>query len=159
MIISSRDIADAIRSLLEKRAGYQTPAHPIAKANDETQLKLIAPENESSEFYLRLHVKDIPGGLSQVSGILSDAEISIANMIQHEEPGSQSALILLTTHETSETSMQEVLKQFQGFDGILEQPLCMRILGQLLTSDYFCILLRNRYRISFHGIKVTDELY
>src|SRR5262249_20305896 len=63
-------------------------------------IRLRAPETVRSRFYLRLLVDDLPGVLTEVTGVLAHQQISISSVIQHEAPdeeeGRRVALVIMT---------------------------------------------------------------
>ncbi len=45
----------------------------------------------TGRFYLRFHVDDRPGVMSEITGVLGRNGISIASVIQHEPPEAEAA--------------------------------------------------------------------
>ena len=78
-----------------------------------------------TSYYLRLRVADEAGVLSQVTGLLAGAGISIDAVIQREadevvgEQGGQTDLIILT-HDTVEGTMNRTIAQMQKLPSVLQ---------------------------------------
>ena len=79
-------------------------------------LKVAQPQEEFSEFYIRLHVCDESGVLADVTRVLSDEGISIASMIQHGETDTSSAILLLTTHKANEAAASRGAGEAKRFE-------------------------------------------
>jgi homoserine dehydrogenase len=80
----------------------------------------------SAPYYLRLQLLDKPGALSKVAAILGDAGISIDRMRQygHEDTN---APVLIVTHKTTGTALDEALAQFESTDVVTGTPVAIRI--------------------------------
>ncbi|MCU0716824.1 MAG: homoserine dehydrogenase [Pirellula sp.] len=50
----------------------------------ESKIEILPYENSKGRYYMRFHVADEPGVLSQITGILGKHKVSIASIIQHE---------------------------------------------------------------------------
>ncbi|MEO0794172.1 MAG: homoserine dehydrogenase [Verrucomicrobiota bacterium] len=121
------DIADAVVALLG------APPPVISEEDEDTyralaeEVQLAGPEHMVCPYYLRLHVKDQPGVLAQITQIFADNEISVASMIQLEEKDSSSASLIFTTHQASEAKISRALSLIQDMDFCLETPFNLRI--------------------------------
>lgn len=122
------DVADAVHAL----QGATTT--PLVSEEDDAGhadlgkgVQLAKPEDIRSAYYLRLRVKDKPGVLAKVTQILSDEGVSVASMIQHEEPVTASATLLFTTHESNEKVMGGVIKRLKKLTAVLDAPFLLRI--------------------------------
>ena len=121
------DIADAVHALLG------APAPIISEEDEETYaelgagVELASPSDIRSPYYLRLRVKDQPGVLAKITEVLSDQGISIASMIQHEEPSSRSATLLFTTHQSNEQVISDTLKRLKKLSAVIGTPFLLRI--------------------------------
>ena len=83
---------------------------------------MLAPEDISSRFYLRLLVRDCPGVIASITQILADRSISISSLIQHEtrrEDGGVNLVIL--THPATEKDMRSALSEI-GILSINQSP-------------------------------------
>jgi homoserine dehydrogenase len=78
-------------------------------------------------YYLRFTVKDQPGVLSQISGILGKYEISIESMIQPHRHEAEAVPIVFMTHEAEECNVATALAEINQLDAIQEDTLLIRI--------------------------------
>ncbi|MDE0850370.1 homoserine dehydrogenase [Yoonia sp.] len=77
-------------------------------------------------YYLRLQLLDKPGALGKVAKILGEAGISIDRMRQygHEDTA---APVLIVTHKTTRTALNEALDAFESTDVVSGTPVAIRI--------------------------------
>ena len=80
-----------------------------------------------TSYYLRFTVKDQPGVLSQISGILGKYEISIESMIQPHRHEAEAVPIVFMTHEAEERNVAAALAEINQLDAIQEETLLIRI--------------------------------
>jgi homoserine dehydrogenase len=78
-------------------------------------------------YYIRLMVVDRPGVLADVSALMRDHNVSIEALIQRARNPGEAVPIVLTTHETVEADMIDVLKRIDALDSVLEPPRMIRI--------------------------------
>lgn len=93
----------------------------IAKAGYTlfNERKIIGHNKSISQFYLRMHVKDSPGVLSKIAGVLGDHDVSIYSVVQQKAHG-ESAEIVIITHKVIEENMQNSLKEIKNL-GIVNE--------------------------------------
>lgn len=121
------DIADAVHAI------RGAPAPIISEEDVETYrelgqgLKLAAPKDIVSSYYLRLRVRDEKGVLAKVARVFADAGLSVATMIQHEGLESGSAVLIFTTHLSNEAVAAKALAKLEKLDAVLETPFLLRI--------------------------------
>lgn len=121
------DIADAASELLGG------PPPPVSEEDLETYHKLAegctlaAPEEIESSYYLRLHVKDQPGVLAHIARLFADHGLSIATMLQRDQPEQGTATILLTTHMANEHACAKARKALDRCDFVLAPPFALRV--------------------------------
>ncbi len=121
------DIADAVYAI---QGG---PAPAISEEDAEVYdalgagLRLAKPQDIASAYYLRLRVKDQKGVLAKVARVFADAGLSVATMIQHEDPGSNSAVLIFTTHLSNEAAAAKAVAKLENLDAVLETPFLLRI--------------------------------
>ena len=84
----------------------------------ESALHPMPMSDVRSRFYLRLRVADRPGVLALIAGALSDAQISIASVLQKEDDGPGTAEIVIMTHAAREADIQSSMAAVQSMDGI-----------------------------------------
>lgn len=89
------------------------------------------PQSVPGRFYLRFHVKDQPGVLAEIAGILGCHEISIASVIQHEtEEGADGIVpLVIMTHAAAEGSMNRAMQEISGLAMVKTGSVRMRVLN------------------------------
>jgi homoserine dehydrogenase len=120
------DIADAVCMI-------QGAPRPVISEEDEVLyrqladgLELAAPAELTGRYYLRVHVKDEQGVLAKISNILAAHHISFATVNQKELTDG-TALIMLTTHESNETSVAAAKATLSAESVVVETPVSLRI--------------------------------
>lgn len=111
------DVMDIARGL--RISTFGQPAKSLRKAS-AARAAVPAP------YYLRMQLLDKPGALSKIAALLGDAGISIDRMRQygHEDT---SAPVLIVTHKTTRTALDEAISKFAE-TGVLDgQPVAIRI--------------------------------
>ena len=94
-------------------------------------LKIKPMEEISSCYYLRFFVKDQPGVLGTITGILGKFQISIESMMQPHRHEAQAVPIVLMTHEASENNIQAALAEIDRQEIIEGASLFIRVENQL----------------------------
>ena len=84
-----------------------------------------------SSYYLRVSVKDRPGVLAQIAGVLGRYRISIESMIQPHRHEADAVPILLMTHEALERDVRAALAEIDQLEAISEKSLFVRIEEQI----------------------------
>ncbi len=78
-------------------------------------------------YYFRLMVLDQPGVIADISAILRDHKVSLESVLQRGRDPNQAVPVILTTHETSEDSIQKVAEKIGQLQAVVEPPYLMRI--------------------------------
>jgi homoserine dehydrogenase len=91
---------------------------------------VLAPEEFTSRYYLRLMARDEPGVLAQVTRVLGEKGISLSAILQHEANDGQTVPVVITTHQAREGSIQAALKEIDKLKEIAPPTVCLRILDQ-----------------------------
>jgi len=78
-------------------------------------------------YYFRLMVLDQPGVIADISAILRDNKVSLESVLQRGRDPDQPVPVILTTHETSEESIQRVAAEIGKLPSVVEPPYLMRI--------------------------------
>ena len=76
-------------------------------------------DNFTSEYYLRLTVKDEPGVLAVIAGVFGKNGVSVSEVIQKENPGNM-AVIIIMTHLTTEKSIKSAVKELSSLKNAVE---------------------------------------
>ena len=77
-------------------------------------------------YYLRLQLIDKPGALAKVAKVLGEAGISIDRMRQYGHDDT-AAPVLIVTHKTTRTALNEALQAFETTDVVEGTPVAIRI--------------------------------
>ena len=126
------DIADAVSLLKgESSTGRHTSSDPSANKY-EVSLELSPPDQLEGRYYLRFHVKDEEGVLAEISNIFAKHHISFATVNQ-KELTDNSALIMVTTHNSSEVSVIAACEVVKRLGSFMKDPVYLRIFN---PEDY-----------------------
>ena len=77
-------------------------------------------------YYLRMQLLDKPGALGKVAKLLGEAGISIDRMRQYGHDDT-AAPVLIVTHKTTRTALNEALEAFESTDVVSGTPVAIRI--------------------------------
>ena len=113
------DIADLAREALPPV--FTLPVNKLAR------LPRAHMGRHQGAYYIRLMVLDQPGVLADVSALMRDHNVSIEALIQRARNPGEPVPIVLTTHETTEADMIDVLRRIGALDVVLEPPRMIRI--------------------------------
>ena len=94
-------------------------------------LKLQPMENLVSPYYLRVWVKDQPGVLAQIAGILARCRISINSVIQHEAHDQDAVPLVIITHKAIEKNIQKAVRDINRLKIVLNPVQLLRIETEL----------------------------
>ena len=78
-------------------------------------------------YYVRLMVDDQPGVFAEIAAVLANHEISIEGVIQRARSETEAVPVVMTTHETTEAAIQDVLAAFAKLDAVRDSPHMIRI--------------------------------
>ena len=119
------DVLTVARDLLGD-GGIRVPA--LGCPQEQLSICGIKPIDQIvTSYYLRFTVKDQPGVLSQISGILGKYEISIESMIQPHRHEAEAVPIVFMTHEAEESNVAAALAEINQLDAIQMDTLLIRI--------------------------------
>jgi len=111
------DVMDIARGM--RLTTFGQPAKTLRKAR-AAQAAVAAP------YYLRLQLLDKPGALAKIAAVLGDAGISIDRMRQYDH-GDSAAPVLIVTHKTTKTALDEALSLFAKTGVVDGTPVAIRI--------------------------------
>jgi homoserine dehydrogenase len=121
---SSAVVADVLNAAHTLTHGGAEPIR--SSAGRAVSLRPI--EELRTRYYIRMTVADRPGVLAQIASILGRNEISIATVIQKEaDAATQTAEIVITTHEAQEKAVQEALRKVAALDDVTQIGSFIRI--------------------------------
>lgn len=119
------DIVDVVR-LIGASASHQVPPLGYRLANDE-HLPVLPMGETVCSYYLRIHVKDSPGVLAEVTRVFADMGISIEALMQREaELGDSSTSVVLMTHTAREDAVQEAIRRIESLDSVAGKVILLR---------------------------------
>ena len=102
-------------------------AKPDLYGPSETSVRQISNINDlKSKYYLRLLTEDKPGVLHQISGILSEYNISIGSMTQKQ--GNDGIPIFMVTHTALEMDMRAAIDKIDQLDCVKDKTIFIRVL-------------------------------
>ncbi len=121
------DIIDLARN----RISGVTGRVPVASFQWESRVPIaIKPMADiESMYYLRCMVKDQPGVLSKISGILGQRGISISSVLQKGRKEGQTVPLVILTHRSLERSTQTALQEINALSMISEPTTLLRMEG------------------------------
>jgi homoserine dehydrogenase len=92
--------------------------------------RLKPMEEIRSAYYLRVMVRDRPGVLSQVAGVLGRHEISIASVMQKERHDVEAVPIVMMSHEAVERNVRAALEEIDRLPVVAGRTVMLRVEGQ-----------------------------
>jgi homoserine dehydrogenase len=101
------DCIDLIEDM-DKNVTYGPEKSNFTKIKDINEIK--------SKYYIRLTVIDKPGVLHEISGILSDWDISLESVNQKIQGGNKVIPLFMVTHESLERNLREALAKIDELD-------------------------------------------
>ena len=111
------DVMDIARGM--RISTFGQPANTLRKAR-------AARAAVSAPYYLRMQLIDKPGALAKVAYALGEAGISIDRMRQYDHKDT-SAPVLIVTHKTTRTALDEALADFKSTGVVTGDPVAIRI--------------------------------
>ncbi|MBW2688488.1 MAG: homoserine dehydrogenase [Deltaproteobacteria bacterium] len=125
---ASAVIGDVIAAARDQQSniGVRSPSLgcPQAKLASYT----IKPmEQIVTSYYLRFTVKDSPGVLAQIAGVLGKYEISIESMVQPHRHEAEAVPIVFMTHEAEERNVSAALAEIDQLGVTQEETLLIRV--------------------------------
>ncbi|MBE0414502.1 homoserine dehydrogenase [Yoonia sp.] len=112
------DVIDVARGM--RISTFGQPARTLRNAR-AARAAVPAP------YYLRLQLLDKPGALAKVAHVLGEAGISIDRMRQYNHDDRTIAPVLIVTHKTTRTALEEALADFQRTSVVTGTPVAIRI--------------------------------
>ena len=87
--------------------------------------------------FLRVGVRDQPGVLAAITGILGEHAISIASMLQRAGSGAtdEAVSLVIMTHRSSTAAMARAVAAIDSLPAALEKSVCLTVLDQSRLDD------------------------
>lgn len=90
-------------------------------------VQLADPDKLIGRFYLRVDVKDVPGVMAMLTSALGKAGISINAVMQHETEDTETAPVVILTHEACQGDIQSALAAIAALPDTVGQPVILPI--------------------------------
>jgi homoserine dehydrogenase len=117
------DIIDIGRDIL---AGSVNRS-PLVGFRERSVLKIRAMDDILSCYYLRFSVRDKPGVLSRVSGVLGKNNISISSVIQKGRGAAEAVPLVMMSHEAVERDVRRALDEINKMDCVAGPTMVIRV--------------------------------
>lgn len=121
------DIIDLARNRLAGVAG-RVPVTSFQWAS-RVPIAIRPMDDIESRYYLRCMVKDQPGVLSAISGILGQRGISISSVLQKGRKEGQTVPLVILTHRSVERAVQSALQEINALSMVSEATTLLRMEG------------------------------
>ena len=129
---ASAVLGDVMAIVRNIRAGIGTRTPAMGCPQVAVQQLAVKPMDAlRSSYYLRVFVKDQPGVLAQIAGVLGQHRISIESMIQPHRHEADAVPIVLMTHEAVERDVRAALAEIDQLPAICGNSLLVRIENEL----------------------------
>ena len=120
------DVVEIVRNTMAG-TGTRVPAQSFQQAKVKP-IPLKKIDEIESEYFLRFRVKDVPGVLSKITGILGQHSISIESVIQRgRDHGGKGVPLVMTAHMSNEKSVQDALIEIDRLDVVCEKSNLIRV--------------------------------
>ncbi len=122
------DLIDIARNIRSGSPGRVPPAAFVPAARKPLRIKPM--EEIESLYYLRFMVKDQPGVLSKISGILGAHGISISSVIQQGRKAVGVVPLVMMSHRAKERDLQLALSEIDRLEYVSGATLLIRVEGE-----------------------------
>ncbi|HEB70210.1 MAG TPA: ACT domain-containing protein, partial [Desulfobulbus sp.] len=120
------DIVDIARDIRSDSVGRVPSLSYLPEHIGER--KITPMEELSCPYYFRMSVKDEPGVLAGIAGILSRNTISIESVIQKGRKEGGSVSLVMRTHTAGESAVATALEEIDALEVVTEPTVKIRIL-------------------------------
>ncbi len=100
---------------------------PLVAFRERSVLKIRAMDDILSCYYLRFSVRDKPGVLSRVSGVLGKNNISISSVIQKGRGAAEAVPLVMMSHEAVERDVRRALDEINRMDCVAGPTMVIRV--------------------------------
>jgi homoserine dehydrogenase len=121
------DIIDLARNRIAGVAG-RVPVTSFQWAS-RAPIAIKPMDDIETMYYLRCMVKDHPGVLSSISGILGQRGISISSVLQKGRKEGQTVPLVILTHRSLEQAVQSALQEINALPMVSEPTTLLRMEG------------------------------
>jgi homoserine dehydrogenase len=117
---ASAIIGDVLSACHQMSSG-QTNWYPLRSPKGEIK----SMDNVESSWFIRLSVKDEPGVLATIAGLLGDQNVSIESVIQ--EGRGDNAELVLVSHEAAEKNLRTAINEIANLDAVSSVTSTIRV--------------------------------
>jgi homoserine dehydrogenase len=121
------DIVDAIRTLKGTSLKFLTKDDLASYEALGSTARMATLEEIHTAFYLRFLLRDKPGVSAEIYRVFAEEGISVARVVQYENPGTRNGTHTLSTYPVTEAAMERALRKFRKMSTVIEPPLVLRI--------------------------------
>jgi homoserine dehydrogenase len=119
-------VSDLMRVAREINAGSPERVSPFAHER-LGENKPLPIQVKRSAYYMRFRVKDQPGIIAKLAGILAAKKISLDAVLQEPGQNPEDLPFVMTVEPTSEQSIREAVEEMSGLEFLKESPLALPI--------------------------------
>jgi homoserine dehydrogenase len=102
--------------------------HPFGLAvRNLNQANISSMSDYCGAYYMRLMVLDKPGVFAMIAKALHEEDVSMEAILQRAKSPGDIVPVVLTMHNTKETSMQRALDKIASLDAVIDPPRLIRI--------------------------------
>ncbi|MGL1932645.1 MAG: homoserine dehydrogenase [Desulfotalea sp.] len=121
------DVADIARNILSDSVN-RVPS--LSYQAEHIGEPTITPMSDlECSYYFRFTVKDQPGTLSTISGILGENNISVQSVVQKDCGENEPVYLVIRTYDAKESNVIAAMAKIQEQDCCVAEPIKIRILG------------------------------
>ncbi len=121
------DVVDIARNIKAQSIG-RVP--PLSYLPENIQALRVTPMDELyGPYYFRFTVKDEPGVLAEIAGILGRHGISLESVVQKGRKKTGAVPLVMLTHDARESSVIEALKEISQLETVVAPVVKIRLLG------------------------------
>ena len=119
------DVVDIARNLANGAVG-RVPLRSF-QPGQIGQIPIVPMDDLVTHYYFRFTVKDQPGVLSTIAGILGENGISIQSVQQKGRKSVGAVPVVMLTHRAREADVQEAFRRIEALDVVDEKPMLIRL--------------------------------
>lgn len=117
-------VSDLMRVAREIRSGSPERVSPFAHER-LGEYRPIPVTRQTRAFYLRFRVRDQPGIIASLAGILAARHVGLDAVLQLPSETKENLPFVITVEPTTEQNVREALNEMSALDFLVEPPLAM----------------------------------
>ena len=91
------------------------------------ELSITPVSARSGSYYIRVMVIDRPGVIAAMADVFGRNGVSIESLLQHGRQPEEAVPVVMTTHDTNEGTIRNVVTELSALATVAEPPILMRI--------------------------------